>query len=123
MGRAHALAEAHGGRYAFASVYLAEAHASDEFPLGRHVEVRRHTTLDERRAAARGFAAAVGWRLPLYVDALDDAIADALRAHPERFYVLEPAADGRSVLRFAAPGRNGGVDIGDLEEFLLRHAP
>ena len=85
--------------------------------------MRRHTTLDERRAAARGFAAAVGWRLPLYVDALDDAIADALRAHPERFYVLEPAADGRSVLRFVAPGRNGGVDIGDLEEFLLRHAP
>ena len=54
---------------------------------------------------------------------LDDAIADALRAHPERFYVLAPAANGRTVLRFAAPGRCGGVDIGDLEEFLLRHAP
>ena len=44
-------------------------------------------------------------------------------ARAERFYVLAPADDGRTVLRFVAPGRNGGVDIGDLEEFLLRHAP
>ncbi len=48
---------------------------------------------------------------------------NAAVAHPERFYVLAPADDGRTVLRFVAPGRNGGVDIGDLEDFLLRHAP
>ena len=105
-------------------MYLAEAHASDEFPLGRHVEVRRHRTLADRRAAARGFAAAVGWRLPLFVDALDDALADSLRAHPERFYVVGAAAGGRSALRFAAPGRLGGADLGDLEEYLVRtHTP
>ena len=92
----------------------------------RRAATRARTTLGRRAAARRPTRSArhtAQGGLALYVDALDDAIADALRAHPERFYVLAPADDGRTVLRFVAPGRNGGVDIGDLEEFLLRHAP
>lgn len=147
MAHVHRLEEAYRGRANFVSVYLSEAHAADEYPLGRHVVVNRHTTLSERAAAASGFASAVGWRLPLLLDGMDDALAVALSAHPERYYVLEPAlapcpaAQGEGVpaeragepmeqaappllsahrtrLLFCAPGRRGGYRLDDLETFL-----
>lgn len=40
-------------------VYIAEAHASDEWPLGRHVRIRQHRALEDRVAAAEGLRARV----------------------------------------------------------------
>ena len=114
----HALAERYAGRFAFLSVYLAEAHATDEFPLGNHVQVRRHASLAERATAAQRFAAAVGWKLPLWLDTMDDALTDALAAHPERFYVVAPAEGQCARLLFYAPSRYGGYQLDDLEDFL-----
>ena len=121
MVRVHALAERYAGRCVFVSAYLAEAHAADEYPLGRHVAVQRHTSLAERAVAARGFVAAVGWRLPLWLDGMDDALAHALAAHPERFYVLAPTESRRTKLLWRAPGRHDGYHLDDLEAWLREH--
>lgn len=118
MGRVRELLAQFGARCSFVSVYVAEAHAADEWPLGTHVVVAQHTSLAERADVAHRFAAAVDWPLPLYTDAMDNELASALAAHPERFFVLEPLAAGRTVLRFVAPGRVGGYSLDDLAAFL-----
>lgn len=103
---------------AFHTVYIKEAHAADVYPLGTHVVVKEHTSLAQRVDACNRFAAATSWQLPLLVDGMDNRLMTTLGAHPERFFVLEPADDGRSHLLFCSPGRQGGVQLSDLESFL-----
>eukprot|EP01052_Picozoa_sp_SAG31_P026332 SAG31_NODE_2379_length_5836_cov_4.527453_8_plen_123_part_00 len=109
----------------FVGLYLSEAHASDEWPLGTHVCVRRHRTVADRVTAAASFAEACGWKLPLYTDTMDDAFAAAFAAHPQRFFVFEdlstacdPGRQARWVLKFVASGRHGGYDVQELGDFL-----
>lgn len=113
-----ALQEAYGKCAVFSTVYIKEAHAADEYPLGSHVVVSQHRSLVDRATAARRFTAATGWQLPLLMDGMEDLFTTALAAYPERFFVLEPNAARRSRLLFCSPGRCGGVRLEDLEAFL-----
>jgi hypothetical protein len=78
-------------------VYISEAHASNEWPLGDHVAVTQPTTLEARLENARGFVRATGFPLPLLVDGMEDTFRDAFAAHPERFFVL--SAEGTLLLK------------------------
>jgi len=115
---AHRLAEVYSKLTAFFTVYIKEAHAADVYPLGSHVVVKEHSSLAQRVDACNSFAAATSWQLPLLVDGMDNRLMTRLGAHPERFFVVEPARDGRSRLLFCSPGRQGGVQLSDLESFL-----
>ena len=75
---------------AFLAVYIAEAHASDQWPLGDRVAIAQHATLAERAAASRRFrfcthgrgdAAAALPPMPMAVDAMDDAFERAFACH------------------------------------------
>ncbi len=78
-------------------VYIAEAHARDEWPVGNPLRVARPTTTAARCAVSRRMlreapaaaeAAAAGVRL--YVDgAQEDGFDEAFRAWPTRFYALK----------------------------------
>jgi hypothetical protein len=74
-------------------VYIAEAHAVDEWQLQANVDdgvlLRQHAALDERFAAAREASARLGLTMPVLVDDMDDAVAEAFAAWPERLYVAE----------------------------------
>lgn len=99
----------------FAVVYLREAHAADEWPMGSHVKLCQARTLQERLAAARGFIANTGLAIPLvYADCIDDRFMREFAAHPQRFFVL--GANG--TLLFKARPHEGGYDIRDLHESL-----
>ena len=77
----------------FATVYVTEAHVTEEWPMGCADRcTRQPRSLDERRAVARRFAAEQALEWPLYVDAMDDAFENAYAAWPERLYVI--SADG-----------------------------
>lgn len=80
------------GRVDFLIVYLREAHALGEWPLGRHVMLQQPTTLDERLSAARQFREASRLELPLLVDGLDDCFMHAFGAHPMRYFVFHRGA-------------------------------
>ena len=74
-------------------VYIAEAHAVDEWQLPANLEddvlVAQHTILEERFAAARASVERLGLTMPVLVDGMDDAVSEAFAAWPERLYVAE----------------------------------
>ena len=82
------------GRASVVFVYIAEAHAVDEWQLPANLDddvlLRQHTTLDDRRAAARAGVERLGLTMPVLVDGMDDAVSAAFAAWPERLYVAEP---------------------------------
>ena len=132
-----ALAQRHGEVGAdFVMVYLSEAHASDEWPIGLAalgIEVRAHRCLAERRSAAEAMLA----RLPLRehgftvcLDLIGKKMEDwggggggeednpfdrAMPSWPFRFWVVQ---HGRIALR--ANLKNGGkqLDLSELEHWL-----
>ena len=115
---------------AFVAIYLAEAHAADEWPLGSHVQVVQHQSLRERADTARRFVEATRWDLaaiPVYLDGLENKFMHGFAAHPERFFVFDRAegvqAASSTRLLFSAPGRHGGYRLDDLEDFLRTHFP
>lgn len=87
--------QAYRERASFAFVYIAEAHAIDEWQLRTNedegVLLHQHTTLEERFAAAREGAERLQLTLPVLVDGMDDAVSEAFSAWPERIYVADPA--------------------------------
>ena len=76
-----------------AFVYIAEAHAVDEWQMESNVEegvlLHQHGTLEERFAAAREGVERLGLTMPVLVDGMDDAVSEAFAAWPERLYVAE----------------------------------
>ena len=104
----------------FVSVYIKEAHAYDEWPLGNHCVEKQHTTIGERAAAAARFLehGHKNWSIPMYLDTMNDSFAVALAAHPERFFVFDAHDSSGLRLMFASPGQHGGYTLNNLERFL-----
>ena len=73
-------------------LYIREAHASDEWPLGVHSYLAQPTRLAERLNAASRFVAATGLAVPVLVDSLSDGFMKRYRAHPMRFFVFHDGA-------------------------------
>mmetsp|Transcript_18550 Transcript_18550/g.35006 ORF Transcript_18550/g.35006 Transcript_18550/m.35006 type:complete len:139 (-) Transcript_18550:173-589(-) len=72
-----------------AIVYLSEAHASDQWPLGNHVCIDQHKNIADRVKAARAFGKAMAVELPILVDSLANTFTRTLAAHPMRWYVVD----------------------------------
>jgi len=72
----------------FLTIYLCEAHAKDQWPLGRHVEVEQHKTLQDRIETAKRFMFQTGYALPMVVDGMSNDFMWRYFAHPERFFVF-----------------------------------
>ena len=93
MGALEELAERYGDRAAFLVVYVREAHPEDGWVLEENREagiaLRDPTTYEERTACALRLPLS----LPLLVDDLDDRVARAYGAWPERLYLV--GRDGR----------------------------
>ena len=132
-----ALAAEFAGRAALLTVYIAEAHAADEWPIGASAPaasapaddaaplpppagpVLQHRDAGARRAAARAFAAA-GWPTPLALDALDDGALRLFGAWPLRVYVIHR---GRVAHKSQPRGADEcGYVLGDVRDALVRVA-
>jgi len=78
----------------FAFVYIAEAHAADEWQLAPNLEedviLDQQITLEERRAQAHETAARLGLTMPLYLDEMSNAVSAAFSAWPERLVLVTP---------------------------------
>ena len=74
-------------------VYIAEAHAVDEWQLDINkregVLLKQHNQLSERLAAAELCAAKLKLRIPTLVDSMDNAANTLFAAWPERIYILD----------------------------------
>ena len=112
----------------FTVVYIAEAHAYDEWPIssardnpsGDVVSVEQPKTIEERLDAARAFAATFGLaNHRVFVDAMDDLFDAAFSAWPFRYFVL----DGNEARLVGMPEADGDCDkfsSKPLQKFLRR---
>jgi hypothetical protein len=89
------------GKLLVFAVYLAEAHASDEWPLGNFTNVKRHRTVPDRIAAAKEMQAR-GLRLPLMVDTIENTFDAKYACWPDRFYLLSAPKDCKQYKVFSS---------------------
>ena len=75
--------------FAFVTVYIREAHASDEWPLGAVCSRPQHTSIDQRIAAAKEFVSEYKYALsPVVVDTMENKFNDVFSVWPERYFVV-----------------------------------
>ncbi len=89
----------------FAFVYIAEAHADDEWQLAPNLAegavLDQQVTLEERRRQAHETAARLGLTLPLFLDEMSNGTSAAFAAWPERLVLVS------SQRTIAYPGKPG----------------
>jgi Iodothyronine deiodinase len=97
LGELEELYERHRDDLAFLVVYIREAHPEDGWVLESNREagiaLRDPATDDERTETAATCATRLHTRIPVLVDGLDDAVASAYGAWPDRLYLI--GRDGR----------------------------
>lgn len=113
-GRLQELYETHGKEADFWWIYTQEAHATDSERPNRRVEIATHKTLEDRKAAAKGCAAASVLKAPVLLDDMKNSVATAYSAMPERFFILN--SDGK--VAYAGGRGPRGVDVDALEKSL-----
>lgn len=80
-------------RALFYVVYIAEAHAVDEWQLSANeqagIRLKQHSQLAERLAAAQLCAQELELRIPTLVDGMDNPASELFAAWPERIYIID----------------------------------
>ena len=115
MNALHELWERWGEEVEFVVVYIREAHPEEGWVVTSNrdegILVNDPTTNDERLEVAAACAINLKIRMPVVVDEVDDAIANAYGALPDRLYLV--GTDGN----VAFQGARGpwGFDPGALE--------
>ena len=111
------------GKADFVTLYIREAHPTDEWQMDSNVEqdvcYAQPTTLEERLVIARDFIERHQWRLPLFVDDMQNSVDQVWAGWPERLYVI--GTDGR----IAYKGATGpfGFEPDEVEAWLSARFP
>lgn len=110
----------HAGRADFLTIYIKEAHSTDEPHSGRNVEegicYPQPKTMAQRVAIATDFVRHLKYPIPLLVDSLDDRANGLYAGWPERLYVI---GDDRTIAYRGHVGPRG-FDPDELEAWLRR---
>jgi hypothetical protein len=112
------IAAAHEGRCRFLTIYIKEAHPTDEWQMDSNekdgVCYAQPRTLEDRLAIARDFVAKHEYKLPFLVDRMENAADEAYAGWPERLYVIDEAG------KIAYKGKTGpfGYHPEEIEEWL-----
>ena len=86
------MAERYRDRVEFLVVYIREAHPEDGWVVtpnrAEGIRIQDPTTTDEREQVAETCALRLQIRMPVVADEVDDAIARAYGARPDRLYLI-----------------------------------
>ncbi len=94
MGALNELASQYGDVAEFFVVYIKEAHAEDSkwaIPIKGEEKIYKPKNLDERKSLAAKCMTKLKVKLPCLVDHIDNAVADAYAAWPDRIFVVDDA--------------------------------
>lgn len=100
----------------FAAVYIVEAHAQDEWPIGDPLKISQPRSDAERCGIARQFQLDYNLQIPLLVDTVQNCFEETYAAWPIRFYVVTstsqdgPTKGGPTVIYKAQPDHNNTYD-------------
>jgi len=100
----------------FVSVYILEAHADDEWPIRskKELRIKQHTTIQARAKAAQFMQEYTGWKLPLYLDNMENSFCDRFHAWPLRVFALNKK--GELVWMMQPEPDNGLFNFQQIEE-------
>lgn len=71
-------------------VYICEAHASDEWPIGSQFCVEQHKTVQERAAAATECLDALDCQIfPTVLDSMENSFNELYACWPLRYYLID----------------------------------
>ena len=89
----HNLWRAHRDEVGFAVVYIAEIHPTDGWQVTPNVEddvkYAQPTTFVEREQVATACAVNLRIEMPVVIDGMDNAVANAYGALPDRLYLVD----------------------------------
>jgi len=98
----------------FVTIYIMEAHARDQWPLGRHVQVYQHKCLEDRIEIATQFVKKLDYQIPMYVDGIDNQFMKTWWCHPERYFIFH----NRKVMMKAQPTDEGWYPFEPISDML-----
>jgi hypothetical protein len=86
------MSKKYAGRVDFLVVYIREAHPEDGWVVtmnrSQDIAVKDPTSTDERTDVAESCALRLQIKMPVVVDEIDDAVASAYGALPDRLYLI-----------------------------------
>jgi len=84
------LASKFQGRANFLGIYITEAHASDEWPIGKTISFcSQPKKLQDRCVLAKKFVDDNQLEFPMMVDTMENQFDETFAAWPLRFYVIQ----------------------------------
>ena len=120
MGALHELWEAWREKVTFVVVYIREAHPEEGWVVtpnrAEGILVNDPTNTDERVEVAAACAINLEIRIPVLVDEVDDEIAQAYGALPDRLYLI----DQNGTVAYQGEPGPWGFDPAGLESAIVR---
>jgi hypothetical protein len=113
----HDLRKVFSNQADFLCVYLAEAHSTDEWPVGVEPKLLQATNLPERAAAAKSFVASTKFNWPVACDNMKNEFLEQFGAWPVRFFVLQ---DNKCIFK-SMLDKNYWFDVSELKAWLAEH--
>jgi len=114
------LATIYANRAKFATIYMREAHSTDEWRLSTSAPIATHRTIGDRIAAAKGFVSVTRLTVPVYADAINDETALALHGAPEKLVIVEPSDDGPRIVYISIGPGPMAFKVEDADAYLRR---
>jgi len=89
-------------------VYVMEAHAKDQWPIGDQSCIYQHRTLEDRISAAKKFQLEFQYQPEMYVDTMENTFNNLYCVWPERGFVVSTKGGGGGRGRGGGGGGGGG---------------
>jgi hypothetical protein len=100
----------------FLAIYIAEAHARDQWPVGKTISsVDQPTTLGQRLQNAQQFQKNFSFQMPMLVDNMDDTFHNTYGSWPFRFFVIH---DDKLILKAEPDKETFTYDISEIDKWI-----
>jgi len=110
------LCKQYQGKALFTGVYIVEAHAADEWPVGPRLSFCNQTkSVDERCNLASDFSSEFELAFPFLVDTMENHFMETFAAWPFRYYVIQ---HGRVVFKAMPNEERFGYNVTTLGKWL-----
>jgi len=94
-------------------VYILEAHAADEWPIGSSVVINQHKTIEERAAACASCCDTLSVNIPTVLDSIDNSFNNQYACWPLRFYLID-----NGVIEHIPMPTNGAYNPLEIDQWL-----
>lgn len=123
MPELHALVEKHSDAIIFSLIYIAEAHATDEWPIGELpaglTELRQHVSIEDRRQAAaqllEEYKDVIHPRMDIKLDELTNEFNRCYSSWPFRVWIVD---NGKIVFKGLPTEDGDNLDYASLRRYI-----